>query len=78
MFDWEQGVALHGMQGSWASSLIKGEVSWFSQVAAGNWGWQDNTDASGGEAGDQVSLSSWNNNIGIPIHFQKESGIVTF
>ena len=43
-----------------------------------NWGWQDNTDASGGEAGDQGSLSSWNNNIGIPIHFQKESGIVTF
>ena len=31
-----------------------------------NWGWQDNTDASGGEAGDQGSRSSWNNNIGIP------------
>ena len=40
--------------------------------------WQDNTDASGGEAGDQGSLSSWNSDIGIPIHFQKESGIVTF
>ena len=35
-------------------------------------------DASGGEAGDQGSLSSWNSDIGIPIHFQKESGIVTF
>ena len=35
-------------------------------------------DASGGEAVDQVSLSSWNSYIGIPIHFQKESGIVTF
>ena len=35
-------------------------------------------DASGGEVGDQGSLSSWNSDIGIPIHFQKESGIVTF
>ena len=37
-----------------------------------------NMDASGREAGDQGSLSSWNIDIGIPIHFQKESGIVTF
>ena len=43
-----------------------------------NYAWQDNTDASGGEAGDRDSLSSWNSDIGIPIHFQKESGIVTF
>ena len=43
-----------------------------------NYAWQDITDASGGEAGDRVSLSSWNSDIGIPIHFQKESGIVTF
>ena len=35
-------------------------------------------DAFGDEAGDQGSLSSWNSDIGIPIHFQKESGIVTF
>ena len=35
-------------------------------------------DASGGEAGDQGSLSTWNSDIGIPIHFQNESGIVTF
>ena len=28
-------------------------------------------DASGSEAGDQGSLSSWNSDIGIPIHFQK-------
>ena len=34
-----------------------------------NYAWQDNTDASGGEAGDQGSLSSWNSNIVIPIHF---------
>ena len=43
-----------------------------------NYAWQDNTDASGGDAGDRGSLSSWNTDIGIPIHFQKESGIVTF
>ena len=40
--------------------------------------WQDNTEASGVEAGDRGSLSSWKSDIGIPIHFQKESGIVTF
>ena len=34
-------------------------------------------DASGGEAGDRVSLSSWQSDFGIPIHFQEESGIVT-
>ena len=43
-----------------------------------HYAWQDNTDASGGEAGDQGSLSSWHTDFGIPIHFQKESGIVTF
>ena len=35
-------------------------------------------DTSGGEAEYQGSLSSWNSDIGIPIHLQKESGIVTF
>ena len=35
-------------------------------------------DASGGEAGDQGSLSSWNRDVVIPILFQKESGIVNF
>ena len=43
-----------------------------------NYPWQDDTDASGGEAGDRVSLSCWKNDIGILIPFQKESGIVTF
>ena len=42
-----------------------------------NYAWQKNTDASGCEAGDEGSLSSWNSDIGIPIHFQK-SVIVTF
>ena len=43
-----------------------------------NYDWQDNTDASGGEAGGQVSLISWHSYIGIPINFLEESGIVTF
>ena len=43
-----------------------------------NYDWQDNTDASVGEAGDRGSLSSWLSDIGIPIHFQEESGIITF
>ena len=33
--------------------------------------WQNNTDASGGEAGDRGSLSSWNSDIVLPIHFQE-------
>ena len=37
-----------------------------------NYAYQDNTDASGREAGDRGSLSSWNSDIGIPIHFQEE------
>ena len=34
-------------------------------------------DASGGETGDRVSLSSWHSDIRIPIHFQEESGFLT-
>ena len=40
--------------------------------------WQGNRDASQGEAGDPVSLSSCHRDIGIPISFQEESRIVTF
>ena len=43
-----------------------------------NYVWQDHMDASVGEAGDRGSLSIWNSDIGIPIHFQKESGMITF
>ena len=43
-----------------------------------NYAWQENTDASGGEPGDQASLISWHSYIGIPINFHEESGIVTF
>ena len=28
MFDWEHGIALHPMQGIWASSHAEGGVSW--------------------------------------------------
>ena len=38
---------------------------------------QDSTDTSGGEAGDRCSLSGWHNDVGIHIHFQEDSGIVT-
>ena len=39
---------------------------------------QGNRDASRGEAGDPGSLSSCQRDIGIPMNFQEESGIVTF
>ena len=40
--------------------------------------WQGNADATRGEVGDPGSLSSCHSDIGIPINFQQESGIVTF
>ena len=40
--------------------------------------WQGHMDASRGEAGDRGSHSSFHSDIGIPINFQQESGIVTF
>ena len=40
--------------------------------------WQDNTDPSGGEVGDQGSLSSFHRDIGIPINFQEESRYISF
>ena len=39
MFDWEQGIALHAMQGNRASSLSEGEVSWFLSSCGGNLGY---------------------------------------
>ena len=43
-----------------------------------NLAWQDNSDSSAVEMGDQASFSSFPSDIGIPIDFQEESGIVTF
>ena len=40
--------------------------------------WQGNTDTCRGEAGDPKYLSSCHSDVGIPINFQQESGIVTF
>ena len=40
--------------------------------------WQGNTDTSRDEVGDPGSLSSCHSDIGIPINFQQDSGIVTF
>ena len=114
VFDWEHGIALHGMQGNRSSSSGEGEVSWvllscnrnleYIQELRRGWpfltrvcsatsgllssydghlsnlndAWQDITDASGGEAEEQASLSSWYSDIGVPINFQEKSGIVTF
>ena len=38
VFDWENAVALHAVQGNRASSRGEGEISLFSRVAAGTWG----------------------------------------
>ena len=37
MFDWEHGIALHPMQGIWASSPADGMSHGISRVAAGTW-----------------------------------------
>ena len=39
LFDWEQGIALHAMQGNWATSLSEWEVSWFFSSCGGNLGY---------------------------------------
>ena len=39
LFDWEQGIALHAMQGNRASSLSEGEFSWFFSSCSGNLGY---------------------------------------
>ena len=36
MFDCEQGIPLHAMQGNRASSLSEGEDSWFFSSCGGN------------------------------------------
>ena len=38
----------------------------------------DNTDASVGEVGDHASLSSFQKDLGVPINFPEESGLITF
>ena len=36
LFDWEQGIALHAMQGNPTSCLSELEVSWFFSSCGGN------------------------------------------
>ena len=69
------GVAIKSFVCSVTSGLLS---SYDGHLRNLKYTWQDNTDASGGEAGDRGSLSIWHSDIGTPIHFQKESGIVTF
>ena len=57
------------------SGLLSGYEGHLSNILEA---WQCNTDASQGEAGDPESLSRCHIDIGIPISFQQESGIVTF
>ena len=37
VFDWENAIALHAMQGNRASSQARGKSHGFSRVAAGTW-----------------------------------------
>ena len=43
-----------------------------------NYAWQDNTDASGGEAGDRGSHSSWNSEMGFLSIFKKSKASSPF
>ena len=38
VFDWENAIALHALQGNRASSRVEGKSHRFSRVAAGTWG----------------------------------------
>ena len=40
--------------------------------------WQGNRDASRGDTGDPVSISSFHSDIGISINFQEDAGIISF
>ena len=44
MFDWENAIALHAMQGNRASSRGEGKSHGFSPVAASTWGIFSNCD----------------------------------
>ena len=79
---WDPGVCSRVTLGVAIKTFVCSVTSGFLSSYNGhlrnlNYAWQDDTDASGSDAGDRGSLSSWNSDIGIPIHFQEESGIVT-
>ena len=52
--------------------------SWHGHLRNLNYVWQDNTDASGGEVGDQASPSSFHRDIGIPINCLEYPRLGTF
>ena len=37
LFDWSHGIALHAVQGIWASSHGECEISWYSRIAVRTW-----------------------------------------
>ena len=39
LLDWEQGIALHALQGKRASSLCERQVAWFFSSCGGNLGY---------------------------------------
>ena len=59
MFDWEQGIAVHAMQGNRASSASEGDVSWgFSNCGRNlgyilelQWGWPFETPLGSAKSG---------------------------
>ena len=61
-----EGVAIKTFVCSSTSGLLS---SYDVHLRNLNYAQQDNTDASGGEVGDQGSLSSFHSDIGIPINF---------
>ena len=69
------GMTLQNRVGSARSGLLsrcEGHLRILLEV------WQGNRDACRGEAVDPVSLSSCHRDIGFPINFPKETGIVSF
>ena len=75
ILDIRQGWPFKTPLGSEKSGLLTSEEGHLRNL---NYVWQDNTDPSGGEVGDQGSLSSFHGDIGIPINFQEESSLVSF
>ena len=75
MFSSSRGVTFKNFFYSVTSGLLS---SYDGHLRNLNYTWQDNTDASGGEAGDQGSLSSWNSDMRIPIHSKKSQASSPF
>ena len=71
----QQGWPFKTRVGSATSGLLSSCEENFSVLLEA---WEGNRDASWGEAGDPGFLSSCHRDIGIPINFQDESGIISF